>query len=111
MNTEDLYRLKLVGDAQLSPDGRRVAHVVKHLDREKNDYVSNIYLWEEGNCRQWTAGGKDSAPRWSPDGNWLAFLSGREEKGQIFVMSSSGGEPLRVTDQKLGAGAPVWSPD
>src|SRR5947209_6675943 len=108
---EDLYVLKLVGDAQVSPDGRKVAYVVKHLDKEKNDYVSNIYLWEDGESRPYTSGEKDSAPRWSPDGRYLAFLSGREGKAQIFLLPSNGGESRRLTDAKLGAGTPVWSPD
>jgi dipeptidyl aminopeptidase/acylaminoacyl peptidase len=111
IQVDDLFHLKLVGDAQISPDGRKIAHVVKCLDREKNDYVGNIYLWEGGKSRQYTAGGKDSAPRWSPDGRYLAFLSGRDEKAQIYVMPAAGGEPLRLTEMPLGAGTPVWSPD
>jgi dipeptidyl aminopeptidase/acylaminoacyl peptidase len=108
---DDLYTLKIVGDAQISPDGTKVAYVVKVMDREKNDYVSNIHIWENGETRQYTSGGKDSCPRWSPDGRWLAFLSGREEKQQIYIMPTSGGEAIRCTEQKLGAGEPVWSPD
>src|SRR5579884_3862160 len=103
-----MYRLTLVGDAQISPDGKSVAYVVKCLDREKNDYAGNIWLWQDGETRQYTAGGKDSAPRWSPDGSRLAFTSGREGKGQVFVMSTRGGEPVRLTDLPLGAGTPVW---
>jgi Tol biopolymer transport system component len=108
---DDLFRMKLVGDAQISPDGRKIAYVVKHLDRDKNVYVDNVYLWEAGESRQYTASGKDSAPRWSPDGCRLAFVSSRDDKGQIYVMSTSGGEPIRLTDVPLGAGTPVWSPD
>jgi dipeptidyl aminopeptidase/acylaminoacyl peptidase len=107
MSPDDLYRLTLVGDARISPDGSRVAYVVRRLDREANDYVGNIYLWESGESRQLTAGGKDSAPRWSPDGEHLAFLSGREEKAQIYLLPMAGGEPIRLTEQKLGAGAPI----
>jgi dipeptidyl aminopeptidase/acylaminoacyl peptidase len=107
----DLFAFTLVGDAQISPDGTRIAYVVKCLDKEKNEYVSNIFLWENGESRQYTAGDKDSTPRWSPDGRWLAFLSGRDEKTQIFLMPTGGGEALRLTEQKLGAGTPVWSPD
>lgn len=111
MSPDDLYRLKLVGDAQLSPDGERIAYVVKYLDRAQNDYASDIYLWDSEGSRQYTSGGKDSAPRWSPDGRWLAFLSGRDGKSQLYLMPASGGEAVRLTDRKPGAGTPVWSPD
>jgi dipeptidyl aminopeptidase/acylaminoacyl peptidase len=110
MSPEDLYRLKLVGDAQLSPDGERIAYVVKYLDRDQNDYASDIYLWDGEGSRQYTSGGKDSAPRWSPDGRWLAFLSRRDGKSQIYLLPASGGEAVRLTDRKPGAGTPVWSP-
>ncbi|HCG00778.1 MAG TPA: hypothetical protein DEV93_09585 [Chloroflexi bacterium] len=108
---DDIFRLTLVGDAQISPDGEKIAYAHKTLDREKNEYISSIYLWQEGESRRYSTGENDSAPRWSPDGELLAFLSGREGKAQIFVLPSSGGEARRLTDQKVGAGTPVWSPD
>jgi dipeptidyl aminopeptidase/acylaminoacyl peptidase len=108
---EDIYRLTLVGDANISPDGTKIAYVHKRLDRDKNEYLSSIYLWENGESRPYTAGEKDSAPRWSPDGTYLAFLSGREGKAQVFLLPARGGEPRRLTDAPLGAGTPVWSPD
>ena len=60
---------------------------------------------------QYTTGGKDSAPRWSPDGTRLAFLWAREDRAQIYLLSSAGGEARRLTERKLGTGTPVWSPD
>lgn len=108
---EDLFRLKIVSDANISPDGSCVAYVVRTLDKEKDEYISNIYLWQAGGSRQYTSGGKDSAPRWSPDGSQIAFLSGRAEKNQVFVMPTSGGEAKQLTKLELGAGEPIWSPD
>lgn len=111
IRADDLFLFTLVGDAQVSPDGKEIAHVVKRLDREADDYVSNIYVAVDGATRQFTAGGKDSAPRWSPDGRWLAFVSGRDDTSQIYLMPAHGGEPLRLTDMPKGAGIPAWSPD
>src|SRR5204863_201496 len=56
--------------------------------------------------------GRDSVPRWSPDGAWLAFLSTREGGvAQLHVIPAGGGEARRLTDLPEGAGAPAWSPD
>jgi dipeptidyl aminopeptidase/acylaminoacyl peptidase len=55
----------------------------------------------------------DASPRWSPDGAYLAFTSDREEAGkhQLYLMSTSGGEAIRLTDLKGGVSTPCWSPD
>ena len=112
LEPNDLYRLRLVSDPQIAPDGSRVAFVLKQLDEKKNDYVTNIYVVDrDGAVMQFSSGDKDSAPRWSPDGRWLAFLSGRKEKAQIHLLSTRGGESVALTDRKLGAGVPFWSPD
>jgi len=111
LSRDDLYRLKLVGDANISPDGSRVAYVVRSLDKDKDEYVGNIHVWQDGQTRQFTSGGKDSTPRWSPDGSQLAFLSGRAEKNQLFVIPVGGGEAVQMTTLDLGAGEPVWAPD
>ena len=112
LEPNDLYRLRLVSDPQISPDAGRVAFVLKRMDEEKNEYVSNIYVVNrDGDMLQFTSGDKDSAPRWSPDGRWLAFVSGRKDKAQVHLLSTSGGESVALTDRKLGAGVPFWSPD
>jgi dipeptidyl aminopeptidase/acylaminoacyl peptidase len=108
---DDIFRLVMVGDAQIAPDGSKIAYVLKRIDRKKNDYLSSIQLWQDGVSRAYTAGEKDSAPRWSPDGKYLAFLSAREGKAQLYLLPANGGEPRTLTDAKLGAGTPVWSPD
>jgi Tol biopolymer transport system component len=64
-------------------------------------------------ARRFTSGGsKDSAPRWSPDGTRLAFLSDRDGgKAQVYVLDVNGGEARQLGTIPEGAGAPVWSPD
>ena len=115
MNPDDIYAITWVGECEISPDGRRVAFVATKMERSDDSYRSAIWLVdaEGGEPRQFTAGAKrDSSPRWSPDGQWLAFLSERgEEKPQLCVISATGGESRMLTKLPLGAGAPMWSPD
>jgi len=59
-----------------------------------------------------TQGFRDSSPSVSPDGRWIAFLRATPDGApQLHVVDASGGEPVRLTDQKLGAGEFRWSPD
>ena len=90
----DLFRIQWVADAHLSPDGRLIAFTVTCLDGEADDYCSAIWLVPaDGSAtpKRFTSGpGKDSAPRWSPDGTRLAFLSDRGGgKPQSFRVSNS----------------------
>jgi len=114
VRADDLYRLRLITDPQISPDGRRVAFVLSQMDQEKDDYVTNIYLVDrEGEVRQLSQRNKDGGPRWSPDGRSLAFLSDRRQPGvpQLYLLPLSGGEAMRVTDHAGGVAYPEWSPD
>jgi dipeptidyl aminopeptidase/acylaminoacyl peptidase len=113
----DLFDLAWLGDCDLSPDGRQVALTVTRLDREADAYRSAIWLVDvaTGTRRQFTAGAdRDSAPRWSPDGRWLAFLTkrpGDHEKPQLAVIPTDGGESRVITSLGYGVGTPSWAPD
>ncbi|HEY7268229.1 MAG TPA: S9 family peptidase [Dehalococcoidia bacterium] len=118
MRPDDILRIRWVTDPQISPDGTRVAYVVTTLDKTKNEYRSSISVVDTkgGDARRLTNGPKrDTAPRWSPDGRHVSFLSERgdeKEKTQVWVIDAGGGEAWRLTKVESGAsGAAVWSPD
>ena len=53
-------------------------------------------------------------PRWSPDGRWIAFLSGRsdeQENDQLWILSSAGGEAEQLTKEKGSVDDFAWAPD
>ena len=116
MVPEDLLRIRFVSDPQFHPDGHRVAFVVTTLSEARDEYLSTIWIVDVngGEPRPFTQGPRrDTAPRWSPDGRRLAFVSEREKKGkgQLYVMPADGGEPVRLTDLRPGVASPAWSPD
>ena len=117
MRPDDILKIRFVSDPRISPDGRRVAFVLTSLSQERDEYLSNIWMVDTtGGAppRRFTTGpGRDTAPRWSPDGARLAFVSERErgKKGQLMVMPVEGGEALALTQLRNGVAAPAWSPD
>jgi dipeptidyl aminopeptidase/acylaminoacyl peptidase len=115
ITAEDLFRFRLVSDAQISPDGANVVYVSKRTDVEKNKYFSGLWLVSadgEGD-RPFTQGDQsDHSPRWAPDGRSMAFVSDRGEKCQLWRIPFAGGEAAKLTDLEEGAiGEIHWSPD
>ncbi|WP_420629057.1 S9 family peptidase [Candidatus Leptofilum sp.] len=117
ITADDLYKLELVSDPQISPDGSRIIFGLTRVDRKTEKKYSNLWLVpSDGSrpARQFTYGDQtDTHPRWSPDGRSLAFLSNRkdEKQFQIYVIPINGGEARPVTKMEGSFAGFVWSPD
>ena len=110
----DLYRIKNVDQPQISPEGKRVAFVVREDYLEQGTSHADIYVMDAdgGNQRRLTYDpGSDAHPRWSPDGRTLLFLSSRREGNQVWLLPAEGGEPEQLTSFSTGVADPAWSPD
>ena len=96
----------------ISPDGSAVVFTTIRPDWEANRFRSDIWIYRvsDGTLAQLTRSGKDYGPKWSPDGRWIAFLSGRTEGRtasadpeneksvqQVYVIGAGGGEAFPVT--------------
>lgn len=116
LRSGDLYHLKDVRDPEISPDGQWVAYTVTTVDSAKDKSDNDVWMtsWDGATTIRVTSSPEsESSPRWSPDGRYLAFLSGRQEgKGaQIWLLDRRGGEAQRVTQLKGGVSEFSWSPD
>jgi dipeptidyl aminopeptidase/acylaminoacyl peptidase len=111
----DLYKFTWIADPQISPHAEMVAYVQVAVNDKDNKYETSIYTTRvsgEGKPQRLTNGTRDTSPRWSPDGTWLAFVRPDDkDTPQIFLLPMGGGEARALTTLPKGAGSPVWSPD
>lgn len=98
-------RARLIQGPVQSPDGRRLAFsALTHL------YVMDI---PGGKPRRVTSGNaREFQPAWSPDGQWLAYVTWSAGGGQIWKAAASGqGQPQQLTRVSAFYSGVAWSPD
>jgi Tol biopolymer transport system component len=109
---QDTLNIQRLTGTDVSPDGRRLVFTASQavMNAETNGFLTQIYLAEAGGDppRQLTTGDTSSfAPKWSPDGQSVAFLS----RSNIWLMSLPSGNTRQVTDVPTGVSSLKWSPD
>ncbi|RKZ10956.1 S9 family peptidase [bacterium] len=110
----DLYDLQSVDDPQCSPDGEQIAFTVTTHDMENGESNADIYVMnaDGSQLRQFTFNdASDYHPRWSPDGDFLLFVSTRENGAQVWRLPVRGGDAEQLTDFSMGVSDPRWTPD
>ena len=120
MQLDDLGRLVRVSDPQIAPDGKSIVVVVARANYDENRYDADLVLVDiaTGSQRALTRERRSAShPRFSPNGDRLAFLSnvaaaaGQPSRPQIFVMPMRGGDASRLTSAPKGVQQFAWSPD
>lgn len=115
LTVEHLLQLADVSDPQISPEGDWIAYSVSKDDAEKDELRTRIWMVPKkgGDAIPLTAEDQSSThPRWSPDGQYLAFISSRDKKpAQVYRLSRHGGEAVALTKTVQSVNAFEWSPD
>ncbi len=123
---------------KVSPDGNSVVIATERADWEQQIFRKELWLYRTAaeSLTQLTQSGHDSSPQWSPDGQWIAFLSERkagdakdEDAGdskrrdegndkdkakdvaQLFLISPGGGESFAITSGEDEVHSFAWSGD
>jgi dipeptidyl aminopeptidase/acylaminoacyl peptidase len=146
MTPPDILRVANVTDVQMSPNGQWCVYTVSGVDEDQN--VSTLWLvrmlpeqpytpaatpapptrrtvpyldWPDTRAAPrplLPSGWNASNPRWSPDGNSIAFLSGHDDQDGLWVVKLDKPEPRFIASIQSTnffityAGEPfAWSPD
>ena len=115
---------------KVSPDGNSVVIETERADWDQQVFRKELWLYRAASrsLTQLTQSGHDSSPQWSPNGQWIAFLSERKvpaakdadagddkdkdkDVAQLFLISPSGGEAFAITSGADEVHAFAWSQD
>lgn len=112
---DDLFKLKFLQGAVLSPDASQVAYIVAHHDADDDKDLHTLHLLDvaSGTHKQMTAGKETlGGLAYTPDGGKIGFMSDRAGKPQLFALAVDGGEAQQLTELEQGVrSGPIWSPD
>jgi dipeptidyl aminopeptidase/acylaminoacyl peptidase len=129
LTLDQFFSAVRIGPVRISPNGRRVVIQTTRADWAKSIFRKDIWLYRDegagrGRLVLLTQSEGDFNPEWSPDGQWIAFLSTREVKPagpassqtpahipQVYVIRADGGEAIRLTGGSEPVHAFAWSAD
>lgn len=117
---DDLWAVERLGAPSLAPDGHACVCALTSYSMEDNTSRAGLWLLytDSRPPRALThCGEKDGSPKWSPQGDLIAFTAKREQQGekdgetQLYLIAPDGGEARRVATVATGVEAFKWFPD
>lgn len=110
----DIFDLEFISDPQISPDGSQIVYVRNFKDIMADANRSNLWIVNADGSKNrplTTGNHSDYAPRWSPDGTRLLYLSSKNGSPQMYLRWLEDGTEQKLTNYPKSPGGIQWSPD
>ncbi len=110
----DVFELEHASDPQISPDGSQIVYVRNGMDIMKDKRTGNLWIVNSdgSNHRKLTSSeGRESNPRWSPDGGRIAYTASTAEGSEIYIRWMDTGQTARISQLERSPRGISWSPD
>lgn len=111
---KDIFSLEYASDPQISPDGENIVYIRNSNNIMTDDKNKNLWLIDVNSKKQLPLFSDDkqySQPRWSADGEKIAFVSNLTGSYQIHVHYLKQNRTALVSQVQGGVGSLTWSPD
>ena len=113
MTTDDTLNMDRLGSSMISPDGNSVIYGKSTLNWEENKRDTKYYYIpaDSGAVYQYIgeAGGSDL--KYSPDGKYISLKRSVDDKQQLFLLPTTGGEAVQLTKHKSSVKSYEWGSD
>ena len=111
---EDVFELEYAGSPQISPDGTQVVYERRSNDIMTDRTRSNLWIIDaDGSGHRPLVSGtsSSSSPRWSPDGQRIAYTESTDTGNGVYVRWMDTGQTGLVANLRTSASGLTWSPD
>lgn len=111
---EDVFELEYAVDPQISPDGATVVYRRTGFDIMKDRSFGNLWMISadgKNHVKLTAREVSESSPRWSPNGDRIAFVSSTDEGFEIYMYWTSSGKTARLSRLEKSPSSLSWSGD
>lgn len=113
ISKEDLFKIISVANPVVAPNDEAAVFIKTEMNEEDNTYYS--FLWHidftTKKQTQWTFNKERiSSVKWSPNGEWITFISTREKESNLYIISTAGGEARVLAPKLKKIQSYIWTP-
>lgn len=113
MTTDDVINMNRLGSAMISPDGNSVIFGKSELNWDENKRETKYYFMPADSGRSYQYLGEEGGSdlKYSPDGSYISLKRTVDKKSQLFLLPTSGGEAVQLSEHDSSIGSYEWSVD